>query len=176
MDNQPTLDTDASARKADWLAKIDLVATTWNGIVEQIGPDSKAIIDGTWTLKGIAAHLNGWREWSARRLEAAAAGTGVPVMPWPAGMNEETDAATDEINAWFTKESEGRTAEDVLNETRSQFARMRVAVEQLPAEALDQSPPWLDGYPLWAVIDGSLGHFYEEHNLDIERWLQQQGA
>lgn len=176
MDERLTPDTDASARKADWLAKIDLAAATWNAIVEQIGPESEAIIDGTWTIKGIAAHLNGWREWSARRLEAAAAGSGTPEMPWPSGMSEETEAGTDEINAWFTAESEGRTVEDILSETRSQFSRMRAAVEQIPAEELDQSPPWLDGYPLWAVIDGSLAHFYEEHKLDVDRWLQQQGA
>jgi hypothetical protein len=168
MDERTLPNTDASARKADWQAKIDLAATTWDEIVERIGPDSEGIIDGTWTLKGIAAHLNGWREWSARRLETAAAGAGTPVMPWPSGMSEETDAGTDEINAWFTAQSEARSAEDVLNETRAQFARMRAAVEQIPAEALDQAPPWLDGYPLWAVIDGSLAHF-EEHIAEIAR-------
>jgi hypothetical protein len=175
MDNQPASETDATARKADWLARIDLAAATWENTVETIGPDSEAIIAGDWTIKGIAAHLNGWREWSARRLEAAAAGTGVPEMPWPSGMSEETDAGTDEINAWFAAESERRSADDVLSETRSQFARIRAAIEQIPAGTLDQSPPWLDGYPLWAVIDGSLAH-YEEHNVDITRWLEQQGA
>lgn len=175
MLDKPTPMPGASMTKADWLNKIDQTSQDWETIVQRVGADTDALITETWTLKGIAAHLNGWREWTARRLEAATNGS-EPLMPWPAGMTEETDEGTDEINAWFEAESETQSTQAVLDTTRAQFHRMRSAIEAIPADALNQSPPWLEGYPLWAVIDGSLGHFYEDHKPDLDAYLQQQGS
>src|SRR3990172_2159359 len=57
---------------------------------------------GELTLKDVIAHLTGWRQVTAARLEAGLRNE-EPVFPWPAQLDE--DHHTDEINRWYYETS-----------------------------------------------------------------------
>ena len=60
---------------------------------------------GEWTFKDLIAHLTGWRQTTAARLEAGLRGE-EPVFPWPARLDEEADLH--EINRWFFEANHSR--------------------------------------------------------------------
>lgn len=159
--------------KISLLEWIDRGRASWEALLADVGEErmEQPGAAGDWTFKDVAAHLNAWREWSLARLEAA--GTGKePLPPWPAGMAEESEEGTDEINAWFHERGRERPLAEVVAEARDQFEQMRAAVQALSPEVLGERGrfAWLPGYPLSAVVDGAVEHL-EEHEQGIREWL-----
>src|SRR5215211_7419702 len=165
----------ATTSKTDWLDQLARARETWEAIVDEAGDAGmdRPGAAGDWTFKDVAGHLNGWRERSVDRLEAAVRGEAPPPAPWPEGMSDETDEGVEEINRWIYERNRDRPAEEILAESREQFRRMRAAVETIPEEDLVTLGrfPWLGGEPLSAVIEGSCGHLYEEHEPALRAWL-----
>lgn len=159
---------------AEWGVEYEEMFDEWKTIVDRFGNDINSPVDGDWTLRDIVAHLNGWREWTARRMEAAANDFEIPLAPWPGGMSEETPEGTDEINAWFTGTREPKEMPALIEETERQFARILAALAALPDEALEETPTWLDGYPLSAVLEGCVEH-WEEHKEPLNARLESRG-
>ncbi len=126
---------------------------------------------GEWTFKDLIAHLTGWRQATAARLEAGLRGE-EPVFTWPAQLDEEDDL--DEINRWFYETNRDKPLAVVLRESRETFERVERAVAALPEDALLEPGrfPWLGDAALGpAVVRGTLGHYHEEHEPDIRAWL-----
>ncbi|MBX5446353.1 ClbS/DfsB family four-helix bundle protein [Sphaerobacter sp.] len=125
---------------------------------------------GPWTFADVIAHLTGWRWFSVARMEAARDGT-VPVPPWPSHL--DPDEAVDEINELIYEANRNRPADEVLRDSRESFDRLEAALAAIPEDDLFDPTrfPWLNGWPLAAVIDGMANHFYEEHAPDIRAWL-----
>ena len=165
----------ATTDKAGWLEGIDRARDAWEAIVAEAGESGmeRSGAAGDWTFKDVAAHLNGWRVRTVDRLETAARDEAPPPPPWPGDLSDETDEGTDAINRWIYERNRDRPATDILAESRDQFRRMRAAVEAIPEEALVTPGrfPWLGGLALSAVLEGSFGHFYEDHEPDIRAWL-----
>lgn len=163
----------AMTTKADWLNRIERGRATWETLVSQVDAAQMERLGamGAWSFKDVASHLNAWRELTVDRLEAAAADQAPPHPPWPEDLSEATSAGVEEINRWFHTRDRDRPAVDVLAESREQFRRMRAAVEAIPEDALETPLPWLDGYPLSAVIEGSLEHLHQDHEPEIRAWL-----
>jgi hypothetical protein len=156
---------------AEWEVEYEGMFDEWKALVERFGDDTAVIIAGDWTFRDVTAHLNGWREWTARRMEAAANDFETPLPPWPGGMSEETAEGTDEINAWFVGTREPKEMPALIEEAERQFARILAALAALPDEALAVTPSWLDGYPISAVLEGCIEH-WEEHRAEPEAWLE----
>ena len=162
-----------SLTNADWVQRIEEMRRAWDAIVASV---ETAAIDrpgafGDWSFKDVASHLNGWRELTVVRLEAAARGTEPPAFPWPDGLSEETPEEVDQINRWFFERDRARPAAELLEEARDQLLRMKIAVEALPEGTLQTRFPWLDGHPLSAVLEGALEHFQQDHEPEIRAWL-----
>ena len=159
--------------KAEWLVKMEAGRTTWAALAAAVGDDGwdQPGPAGDWSFKDVAAHLNSWRELTVSRLEAAAGDKPAPRPPWPVGMGEETPAGVEEINGWFHERDHDRSTAGILAETRDQFERIRAAVEAIPEEELEKVYPWLEGYPLSAVIAGTLEHLHEDHEPAIRAQL-----
>jgi hypothetical protein len=126
-----------------------------------------------WSFKDVIAHLTDWRLLTAARLEAALHG-GEPVVPWPANLNE--DDHIDEINRWFYEQNRDKSIAEVLRESNDTFDRVEKALAALPEDDLFTKDrfPWLEGYALSAVIDGTREHYRVDHEPAIRAWLTQE--
>jgi hypothetical protein len=128
---------------------------------------------GDWTFKDVIAHLTGWRQVTAARLEAGLRHE-EPVFPWPAGLDEEDNV--DAINNWFYEASRDKPLAEVLRESEEAFARVEQAIEAMPEEDL-LGPGrfawlhWTDEALGPAVVRGTHGHYHGEHGPTIREWL-----
>ena len=167
---------DTSTSKAQLLERIRAERAGWEALLGEIGEErmTQPGATGEWAFKDVAAHLNGWRERTVARLEAARRDESPPPPPWPAGFDEDSDEGVDRINAWIYERNRDRPLQDVLGEARAQFQQLEDAVGELPERDLTDPGrfPWLGGEPLGpAVLGGSFGHFHEEHEPTIRAWL-----
>src|SRR5262245_39571631 len=176
---------DRSPTKDDLLAAIAAERRFWDALVATVKRtglmDRPGADRGSWTFKDVAAHLNGWRGLTLARLEAARRGDGPPVHPWPSGLDEDTPAGTDAINAWFAARAKDRSATDVLAETTTQFDALVATVAAMPAADLltpgrfASVADWLADLPIGPALLGfSFTHLHTDHELDIRAWLRRE--
>lgn len=128
------------------------------------------VFDGL-SFKDVIAHLNGWRQLTAARLEAGLTGE-APSPPWPAHLDEDHDL--DAINRWYFETYRDASLADVLAESRDTLERSARAIAALPDAALFDPGhfDWLGDVALGpAVVDGTLEHFYVDHEPEIRAWL-----
>ncbi|MDQ3044501.1 MAG: ClbS/DfsB family four-helix bundle protein [Chloroflexota bacterium] len=161
---------EATTGKTGWLERIEREREAWEAIVSQVSDTDmdRPGAAGEWNFKDVVAHLNGWRERTVDRLEAAGRGE-APTHD----LSDETDEEVEATNRTIYDRNRDRPAADILAESREQFRRMREAVETLSEDTLVTPGrfDWLDGEPLSAVLDGSFGHLHEEHEPAIRAWL-----
>lgn len=166
---------DKPTTRAGWLEQIEEARQLWESIVAEVGENRLELpgATGNGSVRDVASHLNGWRELTVDRLEAAAGDGAQPPFRWPEGMSEETREGVDEINDWFYERDRNRPASEILATSRDQFQRMRDAVKAISEDDL-LTPgrfPWLGDLPLSAVLTGSFGHLYVDHVPEIRAWL-----
>lgn len=142
-------------------------------LAAEVGPERAIEPDvfGELSFKDVIAHLNGWRQLTAARLEAGLSGE-TPVAPWPASLSEEHHL--DAINRWFFESDRDTPLHDVLAESRRTLERCVRAIAALPDDALFAPGHfiWLGAYALGpAVIEGTTEHFYVDHEPEIRDWL-----
>lgn len=166
-------------------SKVHLQAILWRmradleRIVAEAGPARMELAGAAddWTLKDVIAHLAAWRWWSVARLEAAVRNE-VPVPPWGSGLDESDQADVDRINQQFYEAARDRSVAEVLRDSRETLDRLEDALLALSeAELFDANRyPWLGGYPASAVVLGSAGHLYEDHEPAINDFLARVSA
>ena len=116
-----------------------------------------------WSIKDVIAHLHAWQQRSIARLEAAQS-DGQPVYPaWPAQLDPDAEGQPDELNAWLYQQSRDKPWSSVYRNWRAGFLRFLELGQAIPdKDLLDASKyPWLDGYPLIDVLQGSYEHHHE---------------
>jgi hypothetical protein len=170
----------ATTRKAALLEQIEQERQIWEQLLAEVG-EGRMLEPGVtadWTFKDVVAHLNGWRVLTLARLEAARHGRAPEPPPWPAHLDEDVEADVDQINDWIYRASQDRPLQDVLAEYSQSFERMRAAVAAIPERDLMDPGryPWLGGYPLAAVLEGTFGHLHEEHEPALKAWLGRIGG
>lgn len=165
--------------KAALLDQIERERLVWEQLLRAVGEGrmEQPGATGEWTFKDVVAHLNGWRTRTVARLDAARAGAEPAPPPWPADLDEDTEAGLTQINAWIERAGRERSLEAVLGEARRSFDLMRDAVLALSDEELaDPSRyAWMGGEPVGAVVGYSFGHFHEEHEPALSAWLDRIG-
>lgn len=144
-------------------------------VVAEAGAE-RAVQPGSFdefSLKDVIAHLTGWRQMTAARLEAGL-NHEEPVVPWPDHFDEEHD--TDGINAWFYEQNRDKSLAEVIAESNDTFDRVERTIATMPEDDLlgPSRFEWLS----WtneglgpAVVRGSYGHYHEEHEPAVREWL-----
>jgi hypothetical protein len=163
--------------KAMVLERIEAERQIWEALLAEVGEErmERPGVNGIWTFKDMMGHLIGWRVRTVDRLNAGVRDEPPVPPPWPAdlGPGDEDEAVNDRINAYFYAHYKDRPLADLLAQSRLQFVQMREAVQALSEHDLLTANrfPWLEGWPLVAVITGSFGHLHEDHEPDIRAWL-----
>jgi hypothetical protein len=168
--------------KADVIRAIETERDWWRVVFDLAAEPAPVTgdepINGDWTYREMIGHINGWRRWTVARLESAA-NASVPLLhPWPDEMTEETEAGTDEINAWFKEQSVDQSLDAAIAETFTLLDRMRSAAEAMsderlltPGACVDVDPE-LAEFPIGPALVGySMAHCHQEHAPDLEAWL-----
>jgi hypothetical protein len=165
--------SDTDRAKDAFIARLEAARTSWEELVARAPAElwERPGAMDDWTLKDVMAHLNGWRALTVARLEAVALGRDDPTPPWPAGMSEETEEDVRRVNDWFHAQSRDRQINAVLAEARDQMARSIAALRAIPVTELSTPREWLEGYPISAVVEGTLDHFHQDHEIAIREWI-----
>lgn len=170
--------------KADVQRAIETERAWWRAVVDLAAQNAPVTgdepVSGSWTYRELIGHINGWRRWTAARLEAAADGTGRPIPPWPESMSDETERGTDAINAWFKEQSRNTSLNETIEETFALLDRLGEAVERIPDDRLltpgvfASTDPALADFPIGPALVGfSIMHVHIDHAPELELWLSE---
>lgn len=117
-----------------------------------------------WSIKDVMAHLWAWQQVSIARLEAGRLNRHPDLPGWLAGLDPESEEHLEQYNATIYNAHRQRPWADVYQDWKDGFLRFLALAENTPEQDLldAQKYPWLKGYSLFAVLEGSLGH-HREH-------------
>ena len=121
------------------------------------------------SIKDEMAHLWAWQQVSIARLEAALRG-GEPELPtWFIELDSESEDPPDRTNAWIYETNRDQPWSSVHLVWRGGFLRFLELGAALPDESIMDPGrySWLQGYPLYRVLEGSYEH-HAEHLDEIE--------
>ena len=160
--------------KSEYLNWLQEENRQWETLLDQIGLEriDQPGVNGDWSMKDIVAHLTGWQSRLINRMQAAQRGELEPLPRWPAELQTE-----DEINAWIYESNHGRSAREVLDESRQVFQQLLAFIEGLPddvrVEELEMNRTfhlvWLgeQRFPAGEFFY----HFHDDHESDVRTWL-----
>ena len=126
----------------------------------------EGVIPG-WSIKDILAHISSWHHRLYQFLDAALYNQ-EPAISGPDNI-EELDA----LNAQFYIENKSLPLDEVLADFRNTYQHILSIVQAMPEEDLlnPHRFSWSQGEPLWKSIAGDTYEHYQEHILQIQRWL-----
>jgi hypothetical protein len=144
------------------------------------------ITPSKWSIKDVVAHLRAWQQVSIARLEAAqlnkdpvsiarleaARLNKEPVLPdWLAGLDPESEKDLEQFNATIYETWREQPWSRIHQSWRDGFLWLLELGEGLPENALldTEKYPWLKGYALLDVLQGSCEHHREHLDSLIAR-------
>jgi hypothetical protein len=151
--------------KTQTLAQLESIFYQWESLLSGLTDDqlNAPQSPGEMSIKDVVGHLRAWQQLSIARLEAAAGG-GEPVMPdWTAGLPPDEEEELDAHNARIYALYHDQPWPDVHRAWREGFRRFLELAGAIPEEDLLAAGryPWLEGYALIDVVEGSYEHHLE---------------
>jgi hypothetical protein len=155
------------------------VFNRWEELLEELSEEqiTDPRLPSNWSIKDVIAHLRAWQQISIARLEAARM-DGEPVFPtWLGGSDPESEEDKEQYNAKIYIIYFDRPWEHVHRDWREGFLRFLDLGGAISEKDMfdKEKYPWLKGYDLFAVLQGSYGH-HEEHLESLLAWLRQNGS
>ena len=137
----------------------------WEELLASMPEDQITAPDlaSNWSIKDVVAHLRAWQQVSIARVEAALLNN-IPQLPtWLEGLDPESEDHLEEFNARIYAACSGQSWSVVYRAWREGFLRFLEIGEAIPEEQMldPERHPWLKGYPLSAVLEGSYEHHHE---------------
>jgi hypothetical protein len=128
-----------------------------------------------WSIKDVVAHVTAWQEISIARLEAGLHNQEPDYPEWPAIEEVGEEGDVDDINAWIYEKYRDLPWSTVHENWRKSFQHFMELGGAIPeADLMDTKKyPWLKGYALFAVIEGSYEHHHIDHFPPIRDWFEQ---
>jgi hypothetical protein len=127
------------------------------------------------SIKDVIGHLHAWQQVSIARMEAAQ-GNQEPIMPdWLTGLDPESEEDLEQFNATIYATYQHQPWAQVHEAWRAGFLRfLKLAEETAEADLTDRAKyPWLKGYALVDVLQGSYEHHHEDHLEPVLAWLRE---
>jgi len=116
------------------------------------------------SIKDVIAHLHAWQKISIARLKAAQLNQEPELPGWLAGSDPESEAEIDQFNARIFEAYQQQPWSRVHQAWRDGFLLLLRLGQEIPEDDLLDTDkyPWLKGYTLMDVLQGSLEH-HQEH-------------
>ena len=139
---------------------------TWQSLITPLTEEQATVpgLPNGWSVKDLLAHLMAWQQVTRARLEAALQDR-KPVLPaWLEGADPDGDDV-DPLNARIYDAYRGQSWEDIYEVWQQTFRAVVSLGERLPENNLvsEGQYPWLNGYPLIAVLEGTYDHHRADH-------------
>ena len=117
-------------------------------------------------------HLHAWQQLTLARLTAAQSGTDLVYPYWVLDSDPDNDDLLEQTNAGIYAAVHSKPWLDIYAQWAAQFQDILDCAAVLPADVLGDPGrfSWLEGYPLAAVLSGTLEH-HREHREPVERAL-----
>ncbi len=165
--------------KSQMLAMLKEEFNNWEELLANLDEDQIVApqLPGNWSIKDVMAHLMAWQQLSIARLEAAL-NDREPVLPaWPEDLDPEPDGQPHDMNAWIYETYRDQPWSSVYGAWRTGFLRFLELGEAILEKDLLESGkyPWLEDYPLIAVLQGSYEHHHHDHFEPLPAWLKESG-
>lgn len=163
--------------KAGLLGQLNEEFERWESLLARLNEQQRVApeLGGGWSVKDVLAHLMAWQQLSIARLEAARDDR-EPVLPdWTDGQDPEDYEQTDVFNGRIYDTYRDQPWAVVFLLWRDGFLRFMELGTAVPETDLFDTAkyPWLNGYALADVLEGSYGHHREEHREPLEALLGQ---
>ena len=153
--------------KPDLLASLRAVFDDWENLLA--GKTEEDItaqrFSAGWSIKDVIAHLRAWQQISIARLEAALLNTQPEYPTWLGGADPfYAEDHTGEFNDRIYKIYHDQSWSSVHQTWREGFLHFMELGKAIPEKEMHdtQKYPWLKGYALSAVLQGSSEH-HREH-------------
>lgn len=146
----------------------------WEGMLAGLTEESASTsrLPNGWSVKDLVAHLTAWQQVTRARLDAARCGAEPTLPGWLEGGDPEADDV-DRYNARIDRAYRALPWADVQREWRDGFREVLDLADPLPAADLEEPGryPWLEGYPLIAVLQGTYEHHHDDHLPALLAWI-----
>ncbi|HKZ43745.1 MAG TPA: ClbS/DfsB family four-helix bundle protein [Anaerolineales bacterium] len=159
------------AKKDERLSELEDIKKRWENFLNELN-EKQLTSPGFFqklSVKEILAHLTAWQQMTAARLVAARNGND-PIFPgWFINEKDpETEEDLDAVNLSVHDLYFDHEWMEIRKEWEERFEKVLKIAESIPSEVFDGDArfPWLEGYPLMAVLDGTLNH-HLEHLEDL---------
>jgi hypothetical protein len=153
--------------KKELVANLRTVLADWEALLADAGEadaDAPRRSDG-WSIKDVIAHLMAWQQISIARLRAAELEAEPEYPSWLEGADPfYAEEHTDPFNARIRQTYHDRPWPTVYRAWKEGFSQFVELAQAVPEDRLFDAGryPWLEGYALSAVLEGSFEH-HREH-------------
>ena len=127
------------------------------------------------SIKDVLAHLMAWQQVSIARLEAAQLNKEPDLPNWLAGSDPDSEEDLEQFNDRIHETYHQQPWSRVHQDWRDGFLRFLKLGAEVPDNDLwnTEKYPWLKGYSLFAVLQGSYEHHHDDHLEPLLLWLRQ---
>jgi hypothetical protein len=143
----------------------------WEALLASLSEEqiTAALLPENWSIKDVVAHLCAWQQRSIARLSAALQNNAPEYPAWPEQLDPEEEGEPHDLTAWLYAQDRDRPWAQVYQNWSQGFRRFLELAQALPeADLLEADKyPWLEGYALLAVLQGSYEH-HQEHAEHLE--------
>jgi hypothetical protein len=165
--------------KQQHLTQLTTVFNRWEALLSRLSEEELTApqLPEQLSIKDVIGHLRAWQQVSIARM-AAAQRNQEPVMPgWLAGLDPESEEDREQFNATIYATYQHQPWSQVHGVWRDGFLRFLKLAEELPeADLVDTKKyPWLNGYALVDVLQGSYEHHLVDHLEPLLAWLSAHG-
>ena len=128
-------------------------------------------VESDLSVKDILAHISAWERKMCQWLEESAARK-VPQRPAP-GLNWDD---LDMVNLQIYEQNKDKPLDEVLSEFHDSYQESLEIVKAFPEDDLIDPDrfDWREVDPLWQMVGGNTFWHYEEHEISIRKWIQEQ--
>lgn len=151
--------------------EFDLWQDLLSNLPEQLITSSR--LPNGWSIKDLMAHLMAWQKVTLARLEAAQRNDKPTLPEWLAGESPESEEQIHRFNDRILRTYRAQPWSSVHQDWRAGFGKMLKLAEGMPSRDLMEPGrfPWLNEYPLIAVLHGIYEHHHVDHLGSLLAWI-----